>query len=429
MRVLLLAGPVPFRRHGVPGVIAANIVSGALMASLRDREYAMGLQIMFDPSRKDERLRPEEEEELRYWETQGITVLPPIFLSSIAPAGVPSRFRTARLFDPDTARRFFYPAVQLQPLLRERIREAGAERLLTIWNTDALAATRGLGVPTVAYHGDLGFQPGLLQLKDWRLFSGRRPRLQDAAIHRLRFMARRACELKLLKEVEVLAHITACNAAHYAAEGHPRSVYVGNTWVEPAAMPPRPTADPARPFTIIGHMGALNRTASTYGLAFLLREFLPALEHELGDHPFTVQVIGGEEPMPSLRPLMRHPRVVHRGFVPDLDSEIVGADCVCLFNNAGPLLAAFTRHLVTWSLGGCLAVHDRSKLALPEVEPGVNVIGGADGPSIARHVAEVLRNPARQKSIRTGGMTTFHSHFTPSIIAGKLSPLLESAAL
>jgi glycosyltransferase involved in cell wall biosynthesis len=172
-------------------------------------------------------------------------------------------------------------------------------------------------------------------------------------------------------------------------------------------------------------MGALSQTGSTYGLQFLLREVLPRLPQVL-PFPYEVHLIGGGEPVPPLRPLLKQEHVVLRGFVEDLDQELLLSDVFLLLNNAGPYQAAFTRHLVAWSLGLCLIVHGGSLRAIPEIRQRENALVGSTGEEIAQLIAQAATDRALNARVRRGGRETFEHHFTPTVIAGRIEEELRN---
>jgi glycosyltransferase involved in cell wall biosynthesis len=170
---------------------------------------------------------------------------------------------------------------------------------------------------------------------------------------------------------------------------------------------------------IIGHFGYLDRSGSTYGLKYLLCEVLPELEKILDD--YEIHVIGAGEPVPFIKEKLKHPRIKLRGWVEDLNSELIQADCVLLLNNAGDYQAAYTRHLVCWALKACLVVHGLSEFAIPQMNYRENVMFGYTPTNIAVRIKEVVTNKTLNQHIRNGGYQTYLTHFAPKVVAGKIN--------
>src|SRR5262249_43198518 len=145
------------------------------------------------------------------------------------------------------------------------------------------------------------------------------------------------------------------------------SIYLPNTWTDEWESPALSRVPTGPPYKIIGHAGYLNRTGSTFGLDFLLNQLMRALDAVMGNLDYSVHIIGSGEIAPVVKPLLNHPRLVVRGFVPDLNAELASSHVFMLLNNAGSYHAAYTRHILAWSMGLCLAAHSNSQRAIPEM--------------------------------------------------------------
>lgn len=288
---------------------------------------------------------------------------------------------------------------------------------LTIWDSDALIKF-GMELPTVVYQGDYDGEPALCRLRDQPLFQ-EVPSLLRRSVRLAGIWRDQRRIANKLKHARAICHTADSNVDRYS---YPRSIYVGNTWTNLGGLG-RQFKNGVRA-KIIGHIGKLSATGSTYGLQFL-RKSLSYIEHEMGSTPYTIHIIGDGALAPGLRDLAFMPRVIMQGYVADLDAEIANADVVCVLNNAGPYLAAYSRHLLAWSSGACLAVHSRSRLAVPEMNYD-NAAMGSTPQSMAWAIAEACRNTAYNRRIREAGYATYFQSFRPSIIATKLASELET---
>lgn len=433
MRVFVVSGTVPFRHHGVPGVIAANLVFAQIIAGLQSLGHDIVLQCLFHHGRREEVLSPAEEEELSVLRRAGVEVLPPIFAHEYLSTYHPQRFRAFRLLVSSAeCLRHFYPATILAPRLAVAMKQVKSDVVLTLWSPAAVAALSLIkDIPCVAYHGDIDDMPMRCQFQDRAFFRNRRmaytPRsLYETADQWLRLQLFRRTHLRVMNRIAGIANIDAGNSAYYAAHGHSCSTYVGNTW--PLSPTPLHQSAPNavdRPLKIIGHAGYLDRTGSTYGLRFLLESVVPSLPHALQGRPYEVHIIGGGQPIASLRPLFHQNHVVVRGFVEDLDAELLSSDVFCILNNAGPYHSAYTRHLLAWSLGLCLIAHRRSTIAIPEVVHERNALVGETGEEIALCIARAATDADLNNRLRLGGRQTYKQHFTPDLIAMRIDKILQ----
>jgi len=447
MRIFLIGSNIPFRRHDQPGVTAVHVVLYELIRGLSGLGHGVVFQVLFNQHRSAGSLSPAEEGELQHVREIGIKVLPRIHSAQYVVPGTPSfRFGSvARLIASQLgAVRIddFYPAINAREVVCERIYSNKADAVLTVWSPEGVAATHGLSdVPRISYQGDIDFRPAEARFQDCELFDGAEGQPPQGSLkhtlQRLRqwlWLSRfRRAHLRLMHEVRVIANVTAANAEYYSRQRHPRSIYVRNTWSDQAlegidaSKRPLPEAESRRPVKIIGHVGYLNRTGSTYGLKFLLVDLAPRLNQVMGGLEYEIHIIGGGEAVPALRPWLAQEHVIQRGFVEDLDAELISGDVFLLLNNAGSYHAAYTRHLVAWSLGLCLIVHENSRRTIPEIVHMENALVGGTPAEVAEMVFLAATDPELNQRIRKGGRATYKQYFTPLEVAKTLSDELVRA--
>jgi glycosyltransferase involved in cell wall biosynthesis len=165
------------------------------------------------------------------------------------------------------------------------------------------------------------------------------------------------------------------------------------------------------------------------GLGFLLKGVVPALEKKLGGLDYSVHIIGGGRVKPELERYLKNNRIVVHGFVKDLDAMLDKSDAVLVLNNAEGAPQAYTRHLVAWSRGLCLIAHTRSRLAIPEIEPGRNALLGETPEQIAEAVRRALTDSLLNRRLRQQGHQTFETLFVPRVVARNLLESLPTNAL
>lgn len=395
-----------------------------LLSAVGRQGHSLSLLPVFSRFRKVGSLTDDERKRFEECRGEGMNVLDPVFPSQfLPPQSEPSLVgravraagrlvRTPKIED-------FYPAIRAAASVEKSLNAVSPDALLTVWSAEGVAATHHYqGAPRVVYHGDIDPQVRRARFAEPQLFDGvdgypfwtEFNRRQEAA-------ALETVHWQLMKKADCIANITASNAAYYTKLGHPRSMYARNTWID-AGRRAAPKV-PKEPVKIVGHFGYLDRTGSTFGLRFLL-DVLPELEREMAGIDYEVHVIGGGQPAPGLRARLKHPRLKVRGFVPDLDSELAEAAAVMMLNNAGPYQAAFTRHIVTWSLGGALVVHENSRRAIPEITPEVNALTGTTAADVARAVKRAVTDMALNGRLRDEGRATYEKFFRPDTVAATL---------
>ena len=399
-----------------------HIVAHELLAALRRAGHMVALQMVLD--RPGAALSAAEENECAHLEDLGLGVLPPLSCAVDPPRRsalrrVTNALRAARPGAVDVAE--FYPAVALRAEVAQRVRARCADVVLTLWSPEGVAATHGLrDCPRVAFQGDVDYVPAEVRLQDRDLFASTGGGWLGSLRESLWLDRFRRAHHALMRDVTVIANVTATNVDVYAASGHPGSVYVGNTWSDPG-----PPARPAplageRPARILGHIGGLAQTGSTYGLRFLLAEVMPHLPEVMEGVDYEVHLIGGGEPVPALRGLLDQPHLVRRGYVEDIDAEMRAADALLVLNNAGRYLAAYTRHVIAWSMGMCLVVHANSSQPIPELVPGENALAGGNGREVAEAIRLAVTNRELSGRMRRAGRATYERCFAPAVVAERL---------
>ncbi|MGK7873261.1 MAG: glycosyltransferase family 4 protein [Xenococcaceae cyanobacterium] len=444
MKILLIGSAVPYRNHGQEGVTATHIVSYELLKGLVSLEHEIFLQLIFNQFRGDSSLQPSEESELNHLKEQGVVVLPPIYglqyqKSTRSSSPLRKLGRLMRLLRGQVRIEDYYPTVRVREIVGDRIESHQADAILTIWSPEGMAATYGLRqVPKIAYHGDVDFIPSEMRMKDKALFLGiAEPAKTGVAslirqglrefVQKVSLREFKQAHLRLMRDVDVIANVTASNAEFYSQQGHPISIYIRNVWSDPGikqvsiAKDNLPHRSSEHPIKIIGHIGYLNRTGGTYGLKFLLVDVVPKLKEMMKGLNYQIHIIGGGDVVPTLKPYLQQEHIVIQGFVEDLDRELKSSDMFLLLNNAGPYQAAYTRHIVAWSMGLCLIVHGNSKKAMPEITHGENALVGSTANEVAQMIFLAATDSELNLRVRQGGRNTYQKYFKSLVVAEALS--------
>lgn len=171
--------------------------------------------------------------------------------------------------------------------------------------------------------------------------------------------------LELLKDCEgVVEH------------AHHHAVWLNQNGI-PCSYCPTPVLDPAFPgwqrtsypdrrvpkVVLVGHVGGI---ATLSGLYYLADEILPHI-----DFPVEFHIIGAETLPPDLaHSFLSNSDVIVRGFVPDIQKELFGADVVLV---PTPIDLGFrTRIVEAFALGCCVVTHEANRLGMPELGHGAN---------------------------------------------------------
>lgn len=412
MRLFCVVSDAPAMSDAEPGITAVHIILGELLANLKKRGHQIILQPVFSVAH-GQTLSLSEKTRFEKIKQTGMECLEPLFsprpIKKIFGGGIEE----------------FYPSILLRDSVRKRVELQKPDRIVTFWSPEGVAATHGLQIKRVAYHGDVDPLVRRTYFENFELFNADVRISMFTRFNQHREVVRlEKAHHEIMNAVNVIANVTASNAAYYTTRGHKRSVYLSNTWKEPLAMAP-PALPTTGPIKIIGHFGQLNRSGSTYGLRYLTENLMPALEREMLGLNYEVHVMGGGEPVAALKPKLAHRRLQMRGFVPNLENELRSSQAVLLLNNAGPFQAAFTRHFVVWSLGLCLVAHVNSRLAIPELKHLENCLLASDPNEMARLIRLAVTDQQLNLRLSRNGFETYRQQFAPQIVAARLDELLK----
>jgi hypothetical protein len=314
----------------------------------------------------------------------------------------------------------FYPAYALRDQTAARVAASGADVVFHLWTSAAFPACADVEAPVFAYAGNPDHYSMAARLKHPDVFGIPRATLRNRAKLAL---WRRAYDnfehvvTGLALRSTWIGAVSAPNADYYTAKGHPRSFYIQNMWPRMHGFDglPEPTEN-----RIVGNLGGQYATGNTFGLDYLAREILPALDARGVD--YDIHLYGaGQLAAPVARLLDGHPRVHNRGFVDDIDSELRAAKVFLLANNHEPdFVVGHTRILHAWSLGSTLVAHRNMARAMPEIEHGVNALLAESADEFANHVTTLLRDDELRRRIAQGGRDTWEREFLPEVVVGRV---------
>lgn len=414
MRLLFVAASLPVAGHSVRAQTV--LVREAIRAFTE-----AGHELVFQPLIPETRGESEEQEQraLEWARAEGVELLPALHAPPDAVGTRPVLLlRQAMSTDPA----LFYPSYALREEMVRRVEDAGADIVFHLWCSAAHAACADVERPIFAYAGNPDHYSMAARLKHPALFDIPRRTLRNRAKLGLWGTAYERFErvvLRLTGTARWLGCVSAPNARFYSERGHPNAFYIQNMWprLEPAAETGRVDPEQGK---IVGNLGGQYATGNTFGLWFLGREILPELDRRLGDR-YTVHLYGAGSLSPPVAEAVRHPRVVNRGFVDDIDAELRSARVFLLANNSNPdFVVGHTRILHAWSLDSCLVAHRNMALAMPEIVHGENALLGESGAEMAEHVAAALSDEELRRRIAEGGRRTWEEHFVPSVVVGRV---------
>ncbi|MHA2282070.1 MAG: hypothetical protein ACXAC5_14610 [Promethearchaeota archaeon] len=233
------------------------------------------------------------------------------------------------------------------------------------------------------------------------------------------------------KKLKGVSNICAIDTMDYVNAGIPCR-YIPNTWPDafgPNCLDKRISAENGRSsFEILGALGMLPATGNFFGISFWANKVLPLLEMEFATENWRINICGkGFERLPeSLRIKLDSPRVNCKGFVEDIDHEVLSNKVFLMCNNAGPYTGGYTRVIYAMSSGSCLIGHRRLTESMPEVRHGYNALLGETPEEIGKMVVTAYRDPEMRMRIGEAARQTYLKHYAPEQVFSQLADLMGS---
>jgi glycosyltransferase involved in cell wall biosynthesis len=435
MKILLLLSSIPYDQGEAIEVVSHEVVR--LMAVAGHEVYAQALIREGWSAASAER---EHYAAGKFAPQAAVRLLPPLYLGDLIPPRSRNGNRLAYLATifrslPGLRRAinpYLFPAVAAKPVVADQVKAVRPDVIVSIWSWEALAASYDIpGVPKFVYYGNPNHKPPEAQLRLPALF-GTPTR---GVVARLKFSAlkllNRAVEtqhLRMMAACETTANNALIDASYYTEMGHPRSIYLQNMWPDAAGGPVfggQPSRDDF--VHICGSVGNLAATGNTFGLYYLGTELMPRLKAKLGGDQLAVDIFGGGTLRPSCATVLTDPSIRLRGWVADLNAEIVRSAAFLVLTNVYGFNVGNTRVLLAWSLGACVIAHRSSKLSMPELAHGENALLGETADEIADLVVQAIRDPGLRERIGRGGYDTFQRYYRSESVVPKMLAEIEQA--
>lgn len=431
MRIFFLTSYVP----GVAGGSAVHVMSNEIVRGVLAAGHTLVMQPVFAADHPP-LLTPQEQERVGQLEAVGVQALSPLFESQLNGGGNGRRAHGAWLRQLQRLSRLeaLYPSVSFRPECARRVARVRPDVILSHASPEGLAAVSGATtVPHVALYGTPDFWPMEARLRHPELFGmpnrsvtqRLRIRLERGVLRR-----QRRIHVRMIRSCAAVPIPDEGAARFYTAMGHPRAFYLQNIW------PPgrddweaqRDRLECEQPLKIVGNIGQLNATGSTFGLHYLGTSVLPVLERRLGRGTFEIHLFGPGTLQPLVATcLAQHPCVRVRGYVADLDRELLSAPIFLTLNNSGPFRIGHTRVLHAWSLGGCVVAHRHYTACIPEIQHQRNALLGSSPEEIAELVVLAARDRALRRRLGAAGQQTLRRWFVAEQAVPKLLAELERA--
>ncbi|MDA1308257.1 MAG: glycosyltransferase family 4 protein [Proteobacteria bacterium] len=230
--------------------------------------------------------------------------------------------------------------------------------------------------------------------------------------------------IRMMQRFELIGENAANDCETYREAGVTGVHYLRNMWPVPSddgweAL--RDIHEQTAPIKIAGNVGHLSATANTFGLWAIADEILPALKKRLGAGNFELHIYGRLEPRLFLRDWLVDPDIKRRGFVEDIDGELLSCPVYLLANNRFSFKVGHTRILHAFALGACIVAYRDTALAMPELIDGENILLADSGEEIAELIEQAATDHTLRRRIDRAGYETLMTKFRPDLCTAAMA--------
>lgn len=395
---------------------APSVVVNEAIIGLRELGHDVVFQLLLDETQRP--LTAFEDEQMSRVAGLGVEVLAPLWRDSVP--------RTKARFVNPMVR--YYPSVRFAREIGERVRATGCTHTFSLWCHLAVAAGAFTsGVRKAIYYGNLDNKQIEARLDRPDLFAATRKERLLGPLVRLQAMFRLRLQMRLLGRYDRVWSVCATDVDTMQRYGIHQARYIQNMWPEPPdadVMATRRRLERLAPAKICASIGGLQGTANTHGLYFLGTELAPAVDRAGLD--VELNVYGARQPAPPVARALVHPRIHIRGFIDDIDRELLESPVFLVCNNYDRFRAGHTRFLHAWSLGACVIAHRGNRDVMPELVHGRNVLLAETAEEFVRYIREACGNEELRRRIGLGGMETHKELFIPRVVVQKIATGLTS---
>lgn len=426
IRLLIVSGCWP---HFKGSSEAANIIAYSILTELvSTRTFDISFAYVNSSSAPVPAVA---EPELQSFRDSGVTFLPPLLIGNHDHSILDRISLFARALTTDPAH--ILHGYGTSHLLLDRL-SSDIDAVLSIWTEIGFYAASGVGRYRFSYHGNpdhkvFDAQYEILRLSNTKtsLVGFFRQWLRATIYSKLIERA----HLSVMRRYNMIANVAANDAFYYSRKGV-NAFYLPNMWPNNTPIDwetSRNLLEPSNPGKIIGSVGNLSATGNTLGFLTLGHQILPALDRTMPPDSFKIHIYGGRELRPFILPLLTHPAVIIRGFVQNLDEEILSAPVFLICNNHNKFKVGHTRILHAWSLGACVVAFRDCRESMPEIEHNRNALLADNADELAHLIFEAFKDHSLRRRIGRGGHETLQKSFSPPEVTRRLIERMHLAGL
>jgi hypothetical protein len=217
--------------------------------------------------------------------------------------------------------------------------------------------------------------------------------------------------LKNLKAASNICNIT----KNWYRERLINCTYIPNSWESFSKIYSRKNLkNDANKLNICSSIGGLNSTGNYFGIKYLSESIIPKINNK----NFIFNIYGRYKLHKELYHLKKNKFLKFRGFVKNIDNEIIKSKFCLILNNAHnkSLIGGYTRVIYFFSLGKCLIAHKNLKKSMPELKNNYNCLLGGSAKEIIELINKSEKNKKKISKIELNAKKTYIKKYTPKVV-------------
>lgn len=400
-------------------VQAATLVNYQLISELAQRKDIEVGYLKVSMSGETEEMNKIQKDAQNSLESFGVIYLPPLRL----PRFSDKRTKIMRFLNPKLSD--YYPITEHRSLAHNAAKMYNPTAIMTQWCEQTTHLYSDYPVKKFTYYGNA--DPVIH--KTWADYIS--VSKEHAIRKMLRGMKMKQLEnfhLQEMKKWDSIGVIGLNFAEYYRDKIGEKAFYLNNIWINrygDSWKKSRNLNTARQKFRIVGNIGSLAASANTMGLEILARDVVPELRKLLPEGSFEIDIYGRHKPLPHVGKLLQQPEINIRGFVENLDKEMMESDIFLCVNNLSSYKTAHTRYLHAWSLGCCVIAASDAVLSMPEMKHGQNALLGGNPLEIAQMILRAKNDPELRYRIGLAGYETMENEFRVDHVVDVLLEKLE----
>ena len=227
---------------------------------------------------------------------------------------------------------------------------------------------------------------------------------------------------KRMSHIKAASNLCLLDVEYYK-NNNVNCTYISNTWTDSFgkdSLEYRQNNYNRNDINILLSYGNMGATGNKFGIEYFLKDVYPEMV-KIGlfeSEKININIVGGGKLHPDIETeVANNPYINVKGFIDNIDEEMINSDIVLLLNNAGAYTGAYTRPIYTFSSSGILVAHSNIIQSMPEIRHNINALLGSSGKEIAFCIKNILEDENLRNKIMKKARLTYENEFSPISIA------------